>query len=78
MSSSSAYKPAPFFNTLLADNLQQVASVSLSLHWAEGHHSAPDTSLLIIADEAKSIPEPIFEAVDRCSFNTLLLISSPG
>ncbi len=45
---------------------------------AEGHHSAPDTPLLIIADEAKSIPEPIFEAIDRCSFNTLLLISSPG
>jgi hypothetical protein len=45
---------------------------------AEGHHSAPDTPLLIIADEAKSVPEPIFEAVDRCSFNTLLLISSPG
>jgi phage terminase large subunit len=45
---------------------------------AEGHHSGPDTPLLIIADEAKSIPEPIFEAIDRCSFNVLLLISSPG
>jgi hypothetical protein len=45
---------------------------------AEGHHSAPDVPLLIIADEAKSIEEPIFEAFDRCSYNVLLLISSPG
>jgi hypothetical protein len=45
---------------------------------AEGHHSGPETPLLIICDEAKSIPEPIFEAVDRCSYSTLLLISSPG
>ena len=45
---------------------------------AEGHHSAPDVPLLIIADEAKSIEEPIFEAFDRCTYNVLLLISSPG
>jgi hypothetical protein len=45
---------------------------------AEGHHSAPDVPLLVVADEAKSIPEPIFEAFDRCTFNVLLLISSPG
>ena len=45
---------------------------------AEGHHSAPEVPLLIIADEAKSIEEPIFEAFDRCTYNVLLLISSPG
>jgi phage terminase large subunit len=45
---------------------------------AEGHHCTPEAPLLMIADEAKSIPEPIFEAFDRCSFNVLLLISSPG
>jgi hypothetical protein len=45
---------------------------------AEGHHSAPGVPLLIIADEAKSIEEPIFEAFDRCTYNVLLLISSPG
>jgi hypothetical protein len=45
---------------------------------AEGHHSAPEVPLLIVADEAKSIPEPIFEAFDRCTYTVLLLISSPG
>jgi phage terminase large subunit len=45
---------------------------------AEGHHAAPEGPLLIIADEAKSIPPAIFDAIDRCSFNTLLLVSSPG
>jgi len=45
---------------------------------AEGHHNSAEAPLLIICDEAKSIPEEIFEAFDRCSFNVLLLISSPG
>jgi phage terminase large subunit len=45
---------------------------------AEGHHAAPEGPLLIIGNEAKSIPPEIFDAIDRCSFNTLLLVSSPG
>lgn len=40
-----------------------------------GHAESP---LLIIADEAKSIPEPIFEAIDRCRPTWLWLMSSPG
>lgn len=45
---------------------------------AEGWHKQPDGPLLIICDEAKSIPENIFEAFDRCTFNGLLYISSAG
>ncbi len=47
---------------------------------AEGWHKLDDLEgpLLIICDEAKSIPEDIFEAIDRCTFNGLLLASSPG
>lgn len=47
---------------------------------AEGWHKLDDTEgpLLIIADEAKTIPEAIFTAIDRCTFNALLLTSSPG
>jgi hypothetical protein len=45
---------------------------------AEGHHAQAEGPLLIIADEAKSIPPSIFDAFDRSSFNTLLLVSSPG
>lgn len=47
---------------------------------AEGWHKFNDEEgpLLIICDEAKSIPEDIFDAIDRCTFNGLLLTSSPG
>lgn len=45
----------------------------------EGFHSGgPDKPLLIIADEAKSIRDDIFVAIDRCQPDMLLLISSPG
>lgn len=47
---------------------------------AEGWHKLDDTQgpLVVICDEAKSIPEKIFDAIDRCTFNGLLLTSSPG
>lgn len=47
---------------------------------AEGFHSDPNNAapLLIIVDEAKSITKEILQAVDRCSYNVLLYISSPG
>lgn len=41
----------------------------------EGWHNE---NLLIIADEAKSIPDAIFEAVERCQPTRRLLLSSPG
>ena len=40
----------------------------------EGWHG----QLLMILDEAKSIPDTIFEAVERCQPTRLLLLSSPG
>jgi hypothetical protein len=45
---------------------------------AEGHHATPESPLLIIVDEAKSVEPQIFEAFDRCSFSVILYISSPG
>ena len=47
---------------------------------AEGWHKVDDTHgpLLIIVDEAKSVEERIFQAIDRCTFNALLYVSSPG
>jgi hypothetical protein len=41
----------------------------------EGWHNQ---HLLIIADEAKGIPDPIFEAIERCGPNRFLCMSSPG
>lgn len=45
---------------------------------AEGFHADEDCPLLIIVDEAKSIDPEIIKAIDRCSYNVLLYISSPG
>jgi phage terminase large subunit len=47
---------------------------------AEGWHKQDDVDgpLLIIVDEAKSVEEGIFQAIDRCTFNSLLYVSSPG
>lgn len=47
---------------------------------AEGWHKLDDEKgpLLIICDEAKTIPDAIFSAIDRCTPNAILLTSSPG
>jgi hypothetical protein len=44
----------------------------------EGHHARKDSPLLIIANEAKSLDDQIFEAIDRCTYSALMLLSSPG
>jgi len=41
----------------------------------EGFHN---DNLLMILDEAKSVPDAIFESVERCQPTRLLLLSSPG
>jgi phage terminase large subunit len=45
----------------------------------EGHHAGgPDEPLLIIVDEAKTVKDGIFEAIERCKPTRLLIASSPG
>lgn len=44
----------------------------------EGFHAYPDRPLLIIVDEAKTVADGIFVAIDRCQPTHLLYISSPG
>lgn len=44
----------------------------------EGFHAYPERPLLIIKDEAKSIPDDIFVGADRCQPTMSLDISSPG
>jgi hypothetical protein len=41
----------------------------------EGWHN---DNLMLIVDEAKSVPDSIFEAIERCQPTRLLLLSSPG
>ena len=46
----------------------------------EGWHKENDTTgpLLMIVNEAKSVAETHFQAIDRCTWNALMLISSGG
>jgi len=47
---------------------------------AEGWHKIDNIEgpLLIIVDEAKTVRDDIFAAIDRCTYNGILLTSSPG
>lgn len=48
---------------------------------AEGHHpkiSPEDDPVFLIIDEAKTVPQSIFEAFDRCTRKYELWVSSPG
>ncbi len=44
----------------------------------EGHHADADAPLMIIVDEAKTVKDDIFEAIERCKPTRLLIASSPG
>lgn len=48
---------------------------------AEGHHPFADwadSKVMIIVNEAKTVPDSIFEALSRCSYSYWLEVSSPG
>ena len=42
------------------------------------HRQGPTENLLMIVDEAKTVPDPIFTAIARCQPSRLLIMSSPG
>ena len=42
------------------------------------HRQGPTENLLMIVDEAKTVPDPIFTAIARCQPSRLLVMSSPG
>lgn len=44
----------------------------------EGWHSTKESPVMFIADEAKTIKDPIFTAIDRCTIDYRLYCSSPG
>lgn len=44
----------------------------------EGLHGSPDSPLLEIIDEAKSVAEQIFQGIDRCGYQAIILCSSGG
>lgn len=71
---------SPYFQVTTATGGKIHAFVTDEASRLEGWHKDGDIvgPLLFIADEAKSIPDALFEAIYRCTWNALLLTSSPG
>lgn len=42
------------------------------------HRQGPTENLMMVIDEAKTVPDSIFEAVERCQPSRILMMSSPG
>ena len=42
------------------------------------HRQGPSDNLMMIVDEAKTVPDSIYEAIARCQPSRLLVMSSPG
>jgi len=42
------------------------------------HRQGPTDNLLMVVDEAKTVPDTIYEAIARCQPSRLLVMSSPG
>lgn len=42
------------------------------------HRQGPSDNLMMIVDEAKTVPDAIYEAIARCQPSRLLVMSSPG
>jgi hypothetical protein len=55
-----------------------IAFVTNDAGRVEGWHERTDSPLLLIVNEAKSVDEPIFSALDRCTPTAVIYISSPG
>lgn len=48
---------------------------------AEGYHPFPDnkqSEVMIIVNEGKTVPDEIFQAFQRCTYNRFIIVSSPG
>ncbi len=59
-------------------NTRIMAYVTDDAGRVEGVHGSPEAPLLIIVDEAKSVDEKIFQAIDRCGYQAILYCSSGG
>lgn len=79
---------APMFPTWNFLHTPRIETESINCFWEgfstndagkfEGHHADTDAPLLIIVDEAKTVKDDIFQAIERCKPTRLLIASSPG
>lgn len=71
---------SPYYKAKTAGGGSLIAFSTNDAGRAEGWHKEDDVDgpLLMVVDEAKSVSDDIFTAIDRCSYNALLYVSSPG
>lgn len=69
---------SPYYRVTTPSGGSIVAYTTADANRVEGFHGSPDSPLLYIVDEAKSVIEPIFTGIDRCGYQALLYCSSGG
>ncbi len=71
---------SPYFRIITEGGGRLIAFTTNDAGRVEGLHKGDDIDapLLWIVDEAKSVEDEIFQGIDRCSFNAILLASSCG
>lgn len=70
---------SPYYRVSDKDNITRiVAFVTDDAGRVEGLHGSPDRPLVWTIDEAKNVQELIFQGIDRCGYQGILLCSSGG
>jgi hypothetical protein len=69
---------SPYYRVTTSTGGRIIAYTTEDAGRVEGFHGKPDAPLLYIVDEAKSVPEKIFDGIDRCGFQALIYASSGG
>jgi hypothetical protein len=69
---------APYYKLTTSTGGVLIAFTTDDANRVEGLHGSPDSPLLWIVDEAKSVGEPIFTGIDRCGYQAIIYASSGG
>lgn len=69
---------SPYYRVTTPTGGSIIAYVTDDSARVEGLHGSPDAPLLEIIDEAKSVEERIFQGIDRCGYQAIILCSSGG
>lgn len=69
---------SPYYRVTTPTGGLIIAYVTDDSSRVEGLHGSPESPLLEIVDEAKSVEERIFQGIDRCGYQALIYCSSGG
>ena len=70
---------SPYYKVITPTGSSIIAFTTDDAGRVEGmHQRLPDSPLLWVVDEGKSVEEEIYQGVDRCGYTWLIVTSSPG